>query len=110
MRPDPKPPWELHQECLGHVELRAKPAQHLRIILQNLDRLSVLKRADKSTQLLASIKDFQPDAMLMSELGLCWQNLDQQDSWHQQCQIVGRRNSRPWKRNSKSSLRKVFLI
>ena len=47
----------------------------------NLFRLPIIKAADRSTQFLANLKDYNPDAVLMNDVGLHWKNLPMVDSW-----------------------------
>ena len=69
------------QHCLGPECPLEKPPGHLRIIGPNLGRLPIFARADKSTQFLANIKDYNPDAVLGTDIGVFWKNLEAQDSW-----------------------------
>ena len=69
------------QHCLGPECPLEKPQGHLRVIGPNLGRLPIFARADKSTQFLANIKDYNPDVVLSTDIGVFWKNLEAQDSW-----------------------------
>ena len=47
----------------------------------NLFRLPIIKAANRSTQFLANLKDYNPDAVLMNDVGLHWKNIPMADSW-----------------------------
>ena len=64
-----------------------KPHQHCRIFLVNLFRLPIIKHADRSTQFLANLKDFNPDAVLMNDVGLHWLNIPIEHSWAERTNV-----------------------
>ena len=72
--------WSLRQHLLGHACPRAKPPQTLRLFGVNFGRYPVFARADRSTQFLANVKDYNPDVVLGTDLGVFWKNLDPADS------------------------------
>ena len=74
-------PWKDRQHDYGHAFPTVKPDHTIRVMLQNLQQLPVIGMADCSTQLMANIKDHQPDILLFNDIGLCWKNIPIQDSW-----------------------------
>ena len=74
-------PLQTKQDYFGDWCPEEKPPQHCRILLVTLFRLPIIKAADRSTQFLANLKDYNPDAVLMNDVGLHWKNIPMADSW-----------------------------
>jgi hypothetical protein len=68
--------------------LHAKQEHTLRIGLHNLFNLSQDKRTSKSRQLITYIIQKSFDVFLMTEDGLCWRKLDNENQWHER--ILGK--------------------
>jgi hypothetical protein len=52
-------------------------------MLQNLQRLPINGQADRSTQLMANIRDYKPDVVLLNNVGLCWCNIPTHYQWQE---------------------------
>ena len=79
------PIWKTRQPVYGHSLEPEEPAQEVRVCLQKLARLPVFKNADKSTQLLFNIRDYNPDVVMMNDVGIDWRHLPPQEGWDARC-------------------------
>ena len=77
----PTPLWLTRRKHHGDIMEPEKDDRHVRLVLQNLMRLPVMKQADRSTQFLAALRDINPDGVLMSDVGIQWANLMIEHSW-----------------------------
>jgi hypothetical protein len=51
------------------------------VVFQNFQRLPIMASADRSTQLVANIKDHRYDCVMSSNVGINWDKLPVTDSW-----------------------------
>jgi hypothetical protein len=74
---------ETFGDTMGDVHER-----FFRVGLHNIQRLPKDKRNGKSRTLVETIKNKQFDAMMMTEVGLCWPKVPSTDQWHERVQGV----------------------
>lgn len=51
--------------------------------------MPVIAKADRSTQLIANLNDYQTDSTLVNDVGLDWRNLQPEDQWHKRAMTGG---------------------
>ena len=73
-------PWASKDHSFGD-DMGPKQPGHIRVVLQNLQRLPVLAKADRSTQLLDCIEASELDLLMVNDVGCHWKNIPFQDSW-----------------------------
>jgi hypothetical protein len=75
--------WKSRQRQYGHTIGTDKPPRYIRIMLQNLQQLPIHGQADRSTQLMANIRELKPDVFLLNDVGLCWRNIPTHHQWQE---------------------------
>ena len=73
--------WQQRQPHYGPELEPEKPSQHTRVILVNTQRLPLIKEADRSTQLMANLRLYQPDAVMLNDVAINWKKLLTEHSW-----------------------------
>jgi hypothetical protein len=76
-----------HQELedleeYGHL-MTKKYDNTLRIMLHNINRLPINSKTDKSKKLVSTIANKQIDIALLTEIGLNWKQINNQDKWYE---------------------------
>ena len=69
-------------EAFGHF-MTKKHDNTLRIMLHNINRLPISSKADKSRKLISTIANKQIDIALLTEIGLNWKQINNQDKWYE---------------------------
>ena len=81
--------WQQRQPFYGPTELEAdKLPRHIRVILLNLQRLPLIKEADRSTQLMINLGLYQPDVAMLNDVGIHWPSLLTAHSWEERTRGV----------------------
>jgi hypothetical protein len=62
-------------------QMTRKPDQTIRIMLHNINRLPIDSRSTKSKQLITYIANKQIDIALLTEIGLNWKKIHNNDKW-----------------------------
>jgi hypothetical protein len=75
-----------HPQELTDVEefgsrMTRKPDQTIRIMLHNINRLPIDSRSTKSKQLITYVVNKQIDIALLTEIGLNWRKIHNNDKW-----------------------------
>ena len=79
----------LDLEEFGDIMQRKSP-NTLRIMLHNINRLPIYKNQDKSKKLFSYIANKQIDVALLTEIGLYWKLIHNNDKWHERIRHVFR--------------------
>jgi hypothetical protein len=75
--------WKSRRCRYRHTICTDKPPRYIRIMLQNLQQLPINGQADRSTQLMANIRDYKPDVVLLNDVGLRWRNITAHHQWQE---------------------------
>jgi hypothetical protein len=67
-------------------QMTRKPHQTMRIMLHNIDRLPIDSRLTKSKQIVTYVANKQIDAALLTQIGLNWKKIHNNDRWFERVQ------------------------